>query len=58
MSWEQLVDIYRENYEEDLRSRTEPPVACPNDGQPLQTGPNGELYCNFDGWVWNYQNNT
>lgn len=27
-----------------------PPVACPNDGEPLRTGPRGELYCSFDGW--------
>jgi hypothetical protein len=26
------------------------PTACPNDGQPLVTGPNGELFCPFDGW--------
>lgn len=26
------------------------PVACPNDGEPLVTGPNGELFCPFDGW--------
>jgi hypothetical protein len=28
-----------------------PPVACPNDGEPLRTGPRGELYCPFAcGW--------
>lgn len=30
----------------------EDPTACPNDGTPLQTGPNGELHCPFDGWIW------
>jgi hypothetical protein len=28
------------------------PVACPHDGTPLRGGPNGELYCPFDGWQW------
>jgi hypothetical protein len=28
-----------------------PPVACPNDGEPLRTGPQGQLWCPFDGWV-------
>ncbi len=32
-----------------------PPVACPNDGTPLQEGPPGEpgiLYCPFDFWQY------
>lgn len=34
---------------------TQPPVACPNDGQPLIPGPPeqpGILYCTFDGWQY------
>jgi hypothetical protein len=27
------------------------PTACPNDGEPLVTGPRGELFCSFDGWT-------
>jgi hypothetical protein len=30
--------------------RNSPPLACPNDGEPLTTGPDGELWCKFDGW--------
>lgn len=26
------------------------PSACPHDGEPLLTGPRGELYCPYDGW--------
>lgn len=26
------------------------PVACPNDGEPLQDGPGGVKYCPYDGW--------
>jgi hypothetical protein len=32
-----------------------PPVACPNDGEPLRGGPPSEpgiLYCSFDGWQY------
>lgn len=53
MSWDQLLDIYRENVEEYESSRNEEPVACPNDGQPLETNEDGVLHCKFDGWVWN-----
>lgn len=34
---------------------TQPPVACPNDGEPLREGPPeqpGVLYCPFDGWQY------
>jgi uncharacterized Zn finger protein (UPF0148 family) len=30
-------------------ARLAPLVACPNDGEPLRTGPDGQLYCPFDG---------
>ena len=30
--------------------RTVQPVACPTDGEPLEEGPDGELFCPFDGW--------
>jgi len=32
-----------------------PPVACPNDGEPLQMGPSaasGVRYCPYDGWQY------
>lgn len=51
-SWYQLLDILALNDEELQRLRNTPPTACPHDGTPLQTGPNGELHCVFDGWVW------
>lgn len=50
MSWEQLIDIYREAAQEAQAERTRPPVACPNDGEPLVTGPDGRLFCPYDGW--------
>ena len=50
MSWEQLADVWRQNendFREEMRSE---PIACPNDGEPLETGPDGYLFCRFDGW--------
>jgi hypothetical protein len=42
-----LVEVLRGNLrDERVRDR----VACPNDGTPLLSGPNGDLYCPFDGW--------
>ena len=32
-----------------------PPVACPNDGEPLRVGPSahsGVWYCPYDGWQY------
>lgn len=52
MGWWQLADIAREHarWVEDEEAR--PPVACPNDGTPLEQGPGGILFCRFDGWRW------
>lgn len=49
-SWYQLLDIYRDAAEEYALEKARAPVACPNDGEPLKTGPQGQLYCPFDGW--------
>lgn len=49
-SWYALLDISREYRERLAEERTAEPVACPNDGEPLRTGPRGELYCPYDGW--------
>lgn len=49
-SWYGLLDIARE-YEQLLADElSRPPEACPNDGEPLRTGPGGVLHCRFDGW--------
>ena len=45
MSWYQLLAI-RDEAQDAVRL---PLVACPNDGEPLRTGPDGQLYCPFDG---------
>lgn len=51
MSWQQLLDIFAEAAEEARVAKTQPPVACPNDGEPLRTGPDGQLFCPFEGWT-------
>lgn len=51
MSWEQLLDIQREAAAYAETERSQPPTACPNDGIPLEQGPNGVLHCRFDGWT-------
>ncbi len=52
MPWEDLKAILDEARQEAAAEAAAPPRACPNDGEPLRTGPNGELFCTFDGWVW------
>lgn len=50
MSWEQLRDIASEAAAERDTRRNTPPQACPNDGEPLVEGPDGTLFCRFDGY--------
>lgn len=50
MAWEQLLDIIADARAEAVEERSQPPQACPNDGEPLRGGPDGQLYCLFDGW--------
>lgn len=52
MSWEQLLSIAQEAAQEVEHERSIGPQACPNDGEPLERGPHGELFCRFDGWQW------
>lgn len=52
MSWYQWLDTLKLDAEEFAYYANRPPLACPNDGEPLKTGPNGELFCPFDGWQY------
>lgn len=51
MAWEDLLDIYREAADFARDERERPPVACPIDGEPLLEGPDGQLFCRYDGWT-------
>lgn len=55
MSWEQLISIAQEQrqYQREEEEEARKPTACPNDGEPLTEGPNGEFHCRFDGWPYN-----
>lgn len=50
MSWDQYLSIAKEAAQIRTEERSRPPTACPNDGEPLTTGPDGKLFCRFDGW--------
>lgn len=50
-----LLATLREQAEYVNYYRSAPPMACPNDGEPLQVGPpdsDGMLYCRFDGFQY------
>ncbi len=50
MPWEQWLDAKRMTQQELEELAALPPEACPNDGEPLSQGPDGALFCRFDGW--------
>jgi len=52
VSWDQLLDIFHEDAEERRLRESALPEACPNDGYPLDSGPEGTLHCPFDGWQY------
>jgi hypothetical protein len=50
-SWYSLLSILNETRQLAAAERAQPRVACPNDGEPLRTGPRGQQYCPWDGYV-------
>lgn len=56
--WWQLDSVIKYAWQEREFYLSQPPVACPRDGQPLQIAPPSasadavELYCPFDGWQY------
>lgn len=50
MAWEQLVNVLHEAQADHDEYVSQPPRACPNDGEPLEEGPDGQLFCPSDGW--------
>ena len=43
-----ISDNVRQNSADEARRQ---PEACPNDGEPLSVGPDGRLFCVYDGWT-------
>ncbi|MFD5245002.1 hypothetical protein ACFWIW_10685 [Amycolatopsis sp. NPDC058340] len=50
--WYGLLAIYQEAVQHQRDELERDPAACLDCGEPLTTGPNGELYCRFDGSTW------
>lgn len=50
--WYGLLAVEQEYRQNLAEERSKAPVACPNDGEPLKTGPDGSLHCSFDGYRW------
>lgn len=50
--WWGLADILSDSVQLRADELSRPPEACPDCGEPLRTGPEGELYCAFDGTQW------
>jgi hypothetical protein len=51
-SWWGLHSIIHEAQQMAAEDSARRPVACPIDGNVLMSGPNGELYCPWDGWTY------
>ena len=51
MSWQQLLDIRRQN-EQHAADAQQPPTVCPLSGDLLVTRSDGTLLCVFDGWTY------
>lgn len=52
MSWEQYGSIIAEAMVYVEEERTEPPTACPYDGEPLDASPRGGLFCPLGNYEW------
>lgn len=50
MAYEDLISIIQAAKQMDIQHKSSRPTACPNDGIPLITGPDGVLFCKADGW--------
>ena len=51
-SWDQLTSIVIEAIAYAELERSEPPTACPFDGEPLDQGPDGSLFCQLGNYSW------
>lgn len=49
--WDTLLAISQEARQMRADDLARPPSACPNDGEPLRTAPDGSLYCPWDMWT-------
>lgn len=52
MSWEQLAAMVQEAREIDQADRAAEPTSCASCYTPLKPGPDGGLFCPWDGLRW------
>lgn len=52
MSWEQLGDILRQARAQTEIEGSEPPTACPIDGEPLEIHTSGVRACPLGNYRW------
>lgn len=52
MGWRQLLSIYREAEDTFAAEQSQPPTACPNHGDPLETNSRGVLHCPLGDFTW------
>lgn len=53
MAWEQMTSIIVEAVGYARYEKSEPPLACPFDGEPLRESPNGTgRYCPLGDYDW------
>lgn len=53
MGYEGLLSLLRtsaEEFRQALDDERDNPVECPNDGEPLESAPDGGVFCRYDGW--------
>lgn len=55
MSQEQLLSIVREAVGYKEQEIVSPPLACPYDGEPLDSAPDGGLFCKLGNYQWPQQ---
>jgi hypothetical protein len=52
MSWEQLQAIVQQRRIDQQQARSDPPQACPIDGQMLESNSRGILNCPLGNYRW------
>lgn len=55
MSWYAYLSVLKDQQQTFNYYASVPPMACPNDGEPLIPAPHGAentLFCQFDGWQY------
>lgn len=52
MAWDELLGFLQEARDIDQQDRSTAPTSCPVDNTALREGPDGVLFCPWDGLKW------